>query len=196
QHPSTPYPTHPSSSGPHPPPTGAGVPRPTHPNTSGPHQVHPGTSGPHQVPPSTSGPHAVRPAPGGGPPARTQQSSAAPAGQRPASQGSDPVVSTWGPPQSARWARNDPSLGGGSAATTTTPQQPPRGRVGDVLESMGLEGESLAIHLLEVQDPADFLFGAGGYQLAEHERAIVVHSEFTNKGQVPFASLPDNYLEL
>ena len=61
---------------------------------------------------------------------------------------------------------------------------------------MGLEGESLAIHLLEVQDPADFLFGAGGYQLAEHERAIVVHSEFTNKGQVPFASLPDNYLEL
>jgi len=68
--------------------------------------------------------------------------------------------------------------------------------VGDVLESTGLEGESLAIHLLEVQDPADFLFGAGGYQLAEHERAIVVHSEFTNKGQVPFASLPDNYLEL
>ena len=104
-------------------------------------------------------------------------------------------MSTWGPPQSALWARNDQSSTAASA-TPAVPQQPPNGKVGEVLESTGLEGESLAIQLLEVQDPADFLFGAGGYQLAENERAIVVHSEFTNKGQVPFASLPDNYLEL
>lgn len=65
-----------------------------------------------------------------------------------------------------------------------------------MLESNGLEGESLAIHLLEVQDPADFLFGAGGYHLAENERAVVVHTEFTNRGRITFASLPDNYLEL
>jgi DNA-binding Lrp family transcriptional regulator len=100
----------------------------------------------------------------------------------------DPVISTWGPPQTASWARGD-----------RKPAPPPRqraGKIGDALPTQGLEGEQLSIQLLEVQDPADFLFGAAGYRLDEGERAVVVHTEITNRGSVPFVSLPDNYLEL
>ncbi len=68
--------------------------------------------------------------------------------------------------------------------------------MGDVLETRGLEGEDLSVQLLEVQDPADFLFTAAGYRLDDGERAVVVHTEITNRGPVPFASLPDNHLEL
>lgn len=100
----------------------------------------------------------------------------------------DPVISTWGPPQTASWARGDHQ-----------PAQPPRqraGRVGEALPTQGLDGEQLSVQLLEVQDPADFLFAAAGYRLDESERAVVVHTEITNRGTVPFGSLPDNYLEL
>ncbi|QFU87998.1 AsnC family protein [Amycolatopsis sp. YIM 10] len=103
----------------------------------------------------------------------------------------DPVMSTWGPPQSASWARGDqpPSTNGAPAGKKT-------GKPGEVLETQGLEGERLALQLLEVQDPADFLFSAAGYSLEPGERAVVVHTEITNRGQIPFVSLPDNYLEL
>lgn len=109
---------------------------------------------------------------------------APPAPQRPQV---DPVISTWGPPQTASWARGDQR----QAA-------PPRrtGRVGDSLATQGLEGEQLTVQLLEVQDPADFLFSAAGYRLEPGERAVVVHTETSNRGAVPFVSLPDNYLEL
>ncbi|WP_089300003.1 hypothetical protein [Haloechinothrix alba] len=60
----------------------------------------------------------------------------------------------------------------------------------------GLEAEQLSIRLLEVQDPADFLFGAGGDQLAPGERAGVVHTEVTNTGTTAFGYLPDDFLEL
>ena len=104
----------------------------------------------------------------------------------------DPVISTWGPPQSASWARGDqlPPAASAPPATNRT------GRSGDVLETHGLEGEQLALQLLEVQDPADFLFSAAGYRLDDGERAVVVHTEITNRGSTPYASLPDNYLEL
>jgi hypothetical protein len=98
------------------------------------------------------------------------------------------VISTWGPPQTASWARGD-----------RPPAPPPgrrSGRIGDVLATEGLEGEQLTVQLLEVQDPADFLFTAAGYRLDEGERAVVVHTEITNRGATPFVSLPDNYLEL
>jgi DNA-binding Lrp family transcriptional regulator len=101
----------------------------------------------------------------------------------------DPVISTWGPPQSASWARGDDK-----SAPLHSPGK--RGRTGEVLETQGLEGEQLTVQLLEVQDPADFLFSAAGYRLEEGERAVVVHTEITNRGGIPFVSLPDNYLEL
>ncbi|NKQ57185.1 AsnC family transcriptional regulator [Amycolatopsis sp. K13G38] len=100
----------------------------------------------------------------------------------------DPVISTWGPPQTASWARGDQRQAPSPVQRT--------GRIGDALAAQGLEGEQLTIQLLEVQDPADFLFGAAGYRLDAGERAVVVHTEITNRGTVPFVSLPDNYLEL
>ncbi|NIH81189.1 AsnC family protein [Amycolatopsis viridis] len=127
-----------------------------------------GMPGPHGVP---SGPY---PAPG--------------ADQRPAPPPLDPVISTWGPPQTASWARGD--------AQPAPAPGPRSGRVGDRLAGQGLDGEQLAVQLLEVQDPADYLFGAAGYRLQPGERAVVVHTEVTNTGPVPFRSLPDNYLEL
>ncbi|WP_020660613.1 AsnC family protein [Amycolatopsis benzoatilytica] len=100
----------------------------------------------------------------------------------------DPVLSTWGVPQTASWARgDDPRPAAGPAK---------KGRIGETMQSQGLEGEQLSVQLLEVQDPADFLFGAAGYRLEDGERAVVVHTEITNRGPIPFASLPDNYLEL
>ena len=45
-------------------------------------------------------------------------------------------------------------------------------------------------------DPADFLFTAAGYRLREGERAVVVHTELTNRGGIPFPTLPDLYLVL
>jgi len=98
------------------------------------------------------------------------------------------VLSTWGVPQTSSWARgDDPHPAAGPAKT---------GRIGETMPSQGLEGEQLSLQLLEVQDPADFLFGAAGYRLDDGERAVVVHTEITNRGPIPFASLPDNYLEL
>ncbi|MGW4400308.1 AsnC family protein [Amycolatopsis nivea] len=100
----------------------------------------------------------------------------------------DPVVSTWGVPQTASWARGDEPRPAAAPAK--------QGRIGETMQSQGLEGEQLSVQLLEVQDPADFLFGAAGYRLEDGERAVVVHTEITNRGPIPFASLPDNHLEL
>src|SRR5206468_12304268 len=50
--------------------------------------------------------------------------------------------------------------------------------------------------LIEVVDPADFLFTAAGYRLADGERSVVVHTELTNRGNTPFAALPDQFLVL
>jgi hypothetical protein len=112
----------------------------------------------------------------------------------------DPVMSTWGPPQSASWARGDQPV-----ATAVQVQQQARparsvqdrtGKVGGTLEAEGLDGEFLAIQLVELVDPADFLFTAAGYRLQEGERSVVVHTEMVNKGGQPFNSLPDLYLVL
>ncbi|MFE3177363.1 AsnC family protein [Amycolatopsis sp. NPDC059090] len=100
----------------------------------------------------------------------------------------DPAVSTWGVPQTASWARGDDPKPAAAPAK--------QGRIGETMQSHGLEGEQLSVQLLEVQDPADFLFGAAGYRLEDGERSVVVHTEITNRGPIPFASLPDNYLEL
>lgn len=169
----------PSQPVPMPPPNVQGVP-------SGPYNVQGAPSGPYNVQGAPSGPYNVQGTPSGrypGPPPRPQFAPPPPA--RP-----DPVVSTWGVPQTASWARGDePARPAGAPGGK-------KGRLGEVMATQGLEGEQLTVQLLEVQDPADFLFGAAGYRLEEGERSVVVHTEITNRGAIPFASLPDNYLEL
>ncbi|MBE1464524.1 hypothetical protein H4W33_003536 [Kibdelosporangium phytohabitans] len=172
------YPAAGTPSGVYPPP-----PPPYQSTPSGAYQVHGTPSGRYQAPaqPPPSQPIPVQPPP---PPA-------------------DPVMSTWGPPQTATWARGDqpgaqsqhggqpqPSHQAPRAATTRT------AKVGETLETEGLEGEYLAIQLVELVDPADFLFTAAGYRLQEGERSVVVHTEMVNRGNQAFNSLPDLYLVL
>ena len=167
---------------------------------SGPYPVSGPPSGGHQVP---SGPHPQPtggyptpsggyPAPHYGAPSGPQQFTPVPpptsfGPPQPAPQ--DPM-GTWGPPGSAAWARGDQQPQSGTQPPVRT------GKVGSKLDVEGPEGERLTILLVEVVDPADFLFTAAGYELEEGERAVVVHTELTNRGQTPFTSLPDLYLEL
>lgn len=141
-----------------------------------------------QFPPS--GPHQVRTGPPSQPfPAPNSQPFPTPA---------EPI-STWGPPGVASWARGDqpPATSMGEDRTRPTTRPPQRqGVVGTTLEAEGLEGERLSIQLVEVVDPADYLFTAAGYRLQEGERSVVVHTELTNRGTVRFGSLPDLYLVL
>lgn len=190
---------------------------------SGPHPVNPPSgSYPQPMPYGPAGPPSG-PLPTPGHPAHSQpvpataypnpnQSGPVPAGTGPASgrvpmpafgavqQPTSNAMGTWGPPQSATWARGDQQ----PSATTTLPSSPANvkdpgqrtGVVGDVLHTEGPEGEQLTIQLVEVVDPADFLFTAAGYRLQPGERSVVVHTELTNRGTVPFAALPDLYLVL
>lgn len=118
----------------------------------------------------------------------------------------DPI-STWGPPQSSSWVRGDqptrpawtapPSQANPAPAPTAAPAAGAQGMLGETLRTDVLEGgERLAVQLVEVVDPADFLFTAAGYRLREGERAVVVHTEVTNLGTAPFPQLPDLYLVL
>ncbi|HEU5474500.1 MAG TPA: AsnC family protein [Actinophytocola sp.] len=152
------------------------------------------------------------PAPGGFAPGVPSGAYSVPSGPYPPPPPSNPVpaqtgppsnpfpqpMSTWGPPQTASWARGDqppqdltvPTARSGPANGART------GTVGATLLTEGLEGERLAIQLVEVVDPADYLFTAAGYRLQDGERSVVVHTELTNRGGVPFQSLPDLYLVL
>lgn len=89
----------------------------------------------------------------------------------------------WGPPQSAAWAR--------SAAPAPT-----AGKIGDALSTTTPDGDQLTLRLLEVVDPADFLFQAAGHTLAPGERAVVAHTEVTNTGTSDYSAEPDHYLVL
>ena len=179
--PSGAYHVHGTPSGPH----------PVHGTPSGAHHVQGTPSGAYQVHGTPSGSYPVHGTPSGAfpvsPPGAPPPHHAAPPAPASPPPAPDPVMSTWGPPQSAQWARGD---------QLPTAEAPKQGRPGDALDTVGLEGEQLAVQLLEVQDPADYLFSAAGYSLEDDERAVVVHTEITNKGSIPFASLPDNYLEL
>ncbi|GAA4547038.1 AsnC family protein [Amycolatopsis samaneae] len=164
---------------------------------SGAYTVQGAPSGPYAVQGTPSGAYAVQGTPSGrypGPPPAAPPRPPMPPQQQfapgPPPAAVDPAFSTWGLPQTSSWARGDEPA---PAARQAAGKQ---GRTGDVLETQGLEGEQLAVQLLEVQDPADYLFGAAGYRLEEGERSVVVHTEITNRGNIPFVSLPDNYLEL
>jgi DNA-binding Lrp family transcriptional regulator len=134
------------------------------------------------------------PAPPRQPPGQQVQTQLAPSYSPPAAPN---AMQTWGPPGSATWARGDEL---NSATVRTAPPGKAAGartgKVGDVLYTAGLEVEQLAIRLVEVVDPADFLFTAAGYRLQPGERSVVVHTELTNNGRAPYASLPDLYLVL
>ncbi|MEC3977701.1 AsnC family protein [Amycolatopsis sp. H20-H5] len=172
---------------------------PRQPPQNVPHPVHGTPSGAYNVQGTPSGAYTVQGTPSGrypGPPPRPPQQRPQfappppPPQQQPPMAPLDPVMSTWGPPQSSSWARGD------EQQRAKQPPEGKKGRVGEVLETQGLEGEQLTVQLLEIQDPADYLFGAAGYRLEEGERSVVVHTEITNRGAIPFVSLPDNYLEL
>lgn len=108
-------------------------------------------------------------------------------------------MSMWGPPQTSTWARGDGPPQDVTQPTARTERQAAgvrHGKVGAALQTEGLEGERLSITLVEVVDPADYLFTAAGYRLQEGERSVVVHTELTNRGAVAFQSLPDLYLVL
>jgi hypothetical protein len=110
------------------------------------------------------------------------------------------AISTWGPPQTAAWARGDREALNTSATVRTVPagREPDKriGVVGDLLHTESPDGEQVSIKLVEVVDPADFLFTAAGYRLQPGERAVVVHTELTNLGSGSFSTLPDLYLVL
>ncbi|TCP45442.1 hypothetical protein EV191_11685 [Tamaricihabitans halophyticus] len=191
--PSGPYSVRGTPSGPYPPPRPAAQPPPPAAPAAGrqPAAVPPGSAPLGSMPPNAT-PHPA------GPPRFSAQ---------PQPGGS--TFGVWGPPQLSNWARGDQQSGlagathqgsghGAADMERTRPVGGGRrsGKVGETLETVGLEGEPLSIQLVELQDPADFLFTAAGYQLAEGERAVVVHTELANHGTVPFPSLPDNYLVL
>lgn len=138
---------------------------------------------PNAMPGHPSGPHPVPARPPVLAPARPAASVPFPA------PGTDPI-STWGPPQSSSWARGDQPT---RPATWTPPRQ---ARVGETLRGESADGEPMTIQLVEVVDPADFLFTAAGYRLRPGERSVVVHTELTNQGSMPLATLPDLYLVL
>ena len=138
---------------------------------------------PNPMPGHPSGPHPVPARPPVLAPARPAPSVPFPA------PGADPI-STWGPPQSSSWARGDQPT---RPATWTPPRQ---ARVGETLRGESADGEPMTIQLVEVVDPADFLFTAAGYRLRPGERSVVVHTELNNQGSMPLATLPDLYLVL
>ncbi|WP_243866750.1 AsnC family protein [Actinophytocola oryzae] len=161
---------------------------------SGPHQMQP-----MQQPVVQQQPMMHRTGPPSSPfPAQTgppSQPFAAPV-QQPLPQVEAPI-SMWGPPQTSTWARGDAPPQDMTQPTVRAEKPDVRqGKVGSALQTEGLEGERLSITLVEVVDPADYLFTAAGYRLQEGERSVVVHTELTNRGAVAFQSLPDLYLVL
>jgi hypothetical protein len=164
-------------------------------------------SGPHSVPHPVSQPMMPRTGPPSSPfPAQTGPPSQPFPSPVPQQQQPQPVplpkvdapMSMWGPPQTSTWARGDVSPQDVTQPTVRTERPPDvrQGTVGSALQTEGLEGERLSITLVEVVDPADYLFTAAGYRLQEGERSVVVHTELTNRGSVAFQSLPDLYLVL
>ncbi|MGH3492208.1 MAG: AsnC family protein [Sciscionella sp.] len=84
---------------------------------------------------------------------------------------------------------------------TTAPASKPAnhirvGEIGRQLHTTGIEGEAIAITVLEVVDPADALFQAAGFTLRAGERAVVVHTELRNDSPRPYPMLADLYLML
>lgn len=132
-----------------------------------------------------SGPYSVYGQPGSGPyPTQGGASGPLPYPQHYPGQGAPAMAGTWAPPAPGAWTRADP-------AATQHVSSPRTGKVGTRFDVDGPGGERITLQLIEVVDPADYLFSATGHHLADGERSVVVHTELTNRGQMPFAALPD-----
>lgn len=128
-----------------------------------------------------SGPYQIYGPPNSGPyPAPTGPSGPVPYG--PQQMPAPPMAGTWAPPAPTVWMRTD-------QLASPTPVR--TGKVGTRFDIDGPGGERLSLQLVEVVDPADFLFSAAGHHLGQDERSVVVHIELTNRGQLPYAALPD-----
>lgn len=185
--PTGPYPP----SGPMPAPGPYGQPQPG--VQSGPYSVPQPMMPPRTGPPSSPFPAQTGPPSAPFPSPQQQQQQPPP---QPLPQVEAPI-SMWGPPQTSTWARGDAPPQDVTQPTVRAEKPDVRqGKVGSALQTEGLEGEKLSITLVEVVDPADYLFTAAGYRLQEGERSVVVHTELTNRGTVAFQSLPDLYLVL
>lgn len=168
------------------------------PNTGG-YPAHPPHTGgypaqAHGYPPHTtpSGPYPSGPS--GSYPPHPAPPPAYPPPMPPAGPAQQDAMNTWGPPGSASWARGD-------QAQPTPAQETPApaavtGKIGSTLDVTATQGEQITIQLVEVVDPADFLFTAAGYQLKAGDRAVVVHTELTNRGTASFDEQPDRNLVL
>jgi DNA-binding Lrp family transcriptional regulator len=132
-----------------------------------------------------SGPYPVYGSPNSGP-YPTQSGPSGPVPYMPPypNRSAPAMAGTWTPPAPAAWTRPDhaPTQQVSSART---------GKVGTRFDIDGPGGERITLQLIEVVDPADYLFSATGHNLAEGERSVVVHTELTNRGQVPFTAVPD-----
>lgn len=176
-------------------------------------------SGPQPAPPNRPSGGYPAPPPGPNDPQPPGPPQAAPRPVPPGQQGAPDAMRTWGPPAgSADWARGDqpapptpPAQPGTSAPSGTPPSAPPdasseprtrpainprQGTVGSGLDVAGPGGERLTIRLVEVVDPADFLLSAAGFELPAGERAVVVHTELTNRSTANFDAVPDQHLML
>lgn len=140
-------------------------------------------------------PNQARP-PKQGEPSSPAAAAGPPSGPNPAAPAAaEPALNPFGPPQSAAWARTDEESSGESGKPSA-PGPAQTGKVGERLRTTGLEGDPISIRLVEVVDPADFLYTAAGYTLGETERTVVVHTELTNHGSRTYHTLPDQYLVL
>lgn len=128
-------------------------------------------------------------------------------GQHP--QPADGVSLAWGPPGSAGWVRGDSTPYGDNPhgddpptpTVRTTPSRRARhtGVVGDTLHADSTstaDGANVAVRLVEVVDPANFLYAAAGHTLQPGLRSVVVHTELTNRGTAAFTGQPDLHLVL
>lgn len=89
-----------------------------------------------------------------------------------------------------------PDAGTSRAAGNHASGRRQMGGLGDSLDGTGPAGEPLTVRLVEVLDPADFLFTSAGYRLQPGQRCVAVHTEVTNRAAAPLELLPDEHLVL
>jgi hypothetical protein len=121
--------------------------------------------------------------------------------------------SVYGPPHSGPYSAQSGPLPAANTSGPSGPQPVPAGygaarippqqaaptRVGTIgsrFDANGPNGERITLQLIEVVDPADFLYSAAGHHLEPGKRSVVVHLELTNRGSAPLPMVADQHLVL